>query len=143
MPTKAGMVKASDIVNGKTFYEVQVEIDHNGNLKTKTKKVFITSRVRRKEQKKELKSNGKFFGLFGLVFDRPRARSKDKKVIAGTTWFYQYSKVFSKNIIAWQWRRLFTTLSHAERFERRILQEFTPSEEQKNFAIKYHRFNKM
>lgn len=140
MATKAGMAQFKDFKQGRTFYEVRMDLDEYG-----FHDVCVTPLMcHGKPWKKKLKEIDRRVPKIGTIdytkeFLIHLHESKWKhlpKSKACGMFLFVYSRSLIRNDVCF--RRLFVTRKAAERFAGNLRQYFQPSKAQKEYAMWHH-----
>lgn len=146
MATKAGMVQAKDIKQGRTFYEVTLKLKEHGEDEFTIRPIYCGSRLWTKKLKplKKLQDNNHAVNTYR---DKPlfsfgyRGFEKETRDSCGNRFFGSYSRSFnSSSSISFD--RLFATKKAAERFVENMRLTFRRSGEQDYYVIYYYRWQR-
>ena len=145
MATKAGMVQAKDIKQGRTFYEVTLKLKEHGEDEFTIRPIYCGSRLWTKKLKplKKIQDNGSAVKAYR---DKPlfsfdyNGFEKERRDSCGNRFFWSYSSSFNSSSSV-SFDRLFTTKKAAERFVENMRLTFRRSDEQDYYVIYYYRLN--
>lgn len=146
MATKAGMVQAKDIKQGRTFYEVTLRMKEHGEDEFTIRPIYCCSGLWTKKLKPLQKFNSVGAGVKAYR-DKPlfsfgyRGFEKENRDSCNNRFFWSYFRPFNSTSCV-VFDRLFTTKKAAERFVENMQLTFHRSDEQDYYVIYHYRWER-